>query len=31
MTIRKPKKPEFMKEIHRIREEMYEKSKNLTP
>lgn len=31
MTIRKPKEPEFMKEIHRIREEMYEESKNLTP
>lgn len=30
MRIRKPKEPEFMKELHRIREEMYEETKNLT-
>ncbi|MFQ5714114.1 MAG: hypothetical protein ACE5GU_08790 [Candidatus Scalinduaceae bacterium] len=31
MIIRKPKEPEFMKELHKIREEMYEETKNLTP
>ncbi|WP_176225975.1 hypothetical protein [Candidatus Hakubella thermalkaliphila] len=31
MSIRKPKEPEFMRELHRIREEMYEESKKLTP
>lgn len=31
MTIKKHKEPEFMRELHRIREEMYEKDKNLTP
>ncbi|MBI5749575.1 MAG: hypothetical protein HZA00_10660 [Nitrospinae bacterium] len=31
MSIRKPKEPEFMKELHRIREEMYLETKNLTP
>jgi len=31
MTIRKPKEPEFMKALHKIREEMYEETKNLTP
>lgn len=30
MMMRKPKEPEFMRELHRIREEMYEETKNLT-
>lgn len=31
MAIRKTREPEFMKELHRIREEMYEETKNLAP
>jgi len=30
MNIRKRQEPEFMRDLHRIREEMYEESKNLT-
>ncbi len=31
MDIRKPKEPEFMRELHKIREEMYEETRDLTP
>lgn len=31
MIIRKHPEPEFMRELHRIREEMYKETKNLTP
>ena len=31
MAIKKPPEPEFMRELHRIRKEMYEETKNLTP
>ncbi len=30
MSIRKPKEPEFMRELHKIREEIYEETKNLS-
>ncbi|MEW6482138.1 MAG: hypothetical protein AB1397_03970 [bacterium] len=30
MRITKPKEPEFMKELHKIRREMYEETKNLS-
>ena len=31
MNIRKVREPEFMRELHRIREEMYHETKRLTP
>jgi hypothetical protein len=30
MSIRKPKEPEFMRELHSIREKMHEETKELT-
>ncbi|MCK4401741.1 hypothetical protein KAW08_05515 [bacterium] len=31
MNVRKIREPEFMRELHRIREEMYHETKRLTP
>ena len=31
MAIRKTREPEFMRELHKIREEIYQETKHLTP